>query len=71
MSVKREILKSLGNSILHVSKKIETKMSDNPKEIAKWSGILSELTESYELMSECSEELVDQAIIEGKLDVVP
>ena len=71
MSVKREILKSIGNSILHVSKKIETKMSDNPKEIAKWSSVLVDLTESYELMIECSEELVDQAIIDGKLDVVP
>jgi hypothetical protein len=71
MSVKREILKSLGNSILHVSKKIETRLSDNPKEISKWSSILRELTESYELMSECSEEIVDQAIIDGKLDVVP
>jgi hypothetical protein len=71
MSVKREILKSLGNSIMHVSKKIETKMSDNPKEIGKWSSILRDLTESYELMSECSEEIVDQAIIDGKLDVVP
>ena len=71
MSVKREILKSLGNSIMHVSKKIETKMSDNPKEIAKWSTILHQLTESYELMYECSEELLDERIIDGKLDVVP
>ena len=71
MSVKREILRSLGSSILHVSKKIETKMSDNPKEIAKWSAILHELTDSYELMNECSEELVNEAIIDGKLDVVP
>ncbi|MFC2123733.1 hypothetical protein ACFLU5_02890 [Bacteroidota bacterium] len=46
-------------------------MSDNPKEIAKWSDILRELTESYELMNECSEELVDEPIIDGKLDVVP
>ena len=26
---------------------------------------------SYELMNECSEELVDEPIIDGKLDVVP
>lgn len=71
MSVKRETLRSLANSIMQISKKIETKLNDNPKEIAKWSGILRELAESYELMYECVEEKVDERVIDGQLDVVP
>ena len=71
MSVKRETLRSLANSIMQVSKKIETKLNDNPKEIAKWSGILHQLAESYELMYECVEEKVDERVIDGQLDVMP